>query len=79
MTKDNKMLVFGNNTILDEGILHSILIHMGGNVISYLLQFFTGIAHCHTYTSLLDDRDVVATIAERHGFIYVQAEIICMA
>ena len=26
MTKDNKMLVFSNNTILDEGILHSIFI-----------------------------------------------------
>ena len=49
---------------------------MGGNVIGYLLQFFAGIAHCHTYTSLLDDRDVVAAIAKSHGLINVQTQII---
>lgn len=76
MTKANKTLVFSNNTILDEGILHSILIHMSRNVIGYLLQFITSIAHCYTYTCLLDDRDVVAAIAERHGFFNVQAQII---
>ena len=62
-----------NNTILDESIFHSIFIHMSRNVIGYQLQFFTSIAHCYTYTSLLDDRDVVATIAERHSFFNVQA------
>ena len=77
MTKDNKMLVFSNYTILDEGIFHTIIIHMSRNVIGYLLQFITSIAHCYTYTCLLDDRDIVAAIAEGHRLFNVQAQIIC--
>ena len=61
---------------MDEGIFNTILIHMSRNVIGYQLQFFTSIAHCYTYTSLLDDRDIVAAIAERHSFFNVQTEII---
>ena len=64
---------FVEDTLVSQ---HTILIHMSRNVIGDLLQFITSIAHCYTYTCLLDDRDVVAAIAKRHGFFNVQAQII---
>ena len=57
---------------MKEGILNTIFIHMSRNVIGYLLEIISRIAHRNTDASLPDDGNIIAAIAESHGFIYVQ-------
>lgn len=65
---------------MEERILNTTFIHMSRNVIGYLLEIISRIAHRNTNTSLPDNGNIIAAIAESHGFIYVQTQIIshCM-
>ena len=49
---------------------------MSRNVIGYLLEIISRIAHRNTNACLPDDGNIIAAIAESHGFIYVQTQII---
>lgn len=61
---------------MEEGILNTIFIHMSRNVIGYLLEIISRIAHRNTGACLPDDGNIIAAIAESHGFIYVQTQIV---
>ena len=65
---------------MEERILNTIFIHMSRNVIGYLLEIITRIAHRNTGACLPHDGNIIAAIAESHGFFYVQTQIIshCM-
>lgn len=69
-----------NHAKMEEGILNTIFIHMSRNVIGYLLEIISRIAHRNTGACLPDDGNIIAAIAESHGFIYVQTQIVshCM-
>ena len=61
-----------NHAKMEERILNTIFIHMSRNVIGYLLEIISRIAHCNTGACLPDDGNIIAAIAESHGFFYVQ-------
>lgn len=65
---------------MEERILNTIFIHMSRNVIGYLLEIISCIAHRNTGACLPYDGNIIAAIAESHGFFYVQTQIIshCM-
>ena len=57
---------------MEERILNTIFIHMSRNVIGYLLEIISCIAHRNTGACLPYDGNIIAAIAESHGFFYVQ-------
>ena len=61
-----------NHAKMKEGILNTIFIHMSRNEIGYLLEIISRIAHRNTGACLPDNGNIIAAIAESHGFIYVQ-------
>ena len=61
---------------MSKSILHPILINRGRNIVCDFFKIITNISHRNTDTSLFNDGNIIAAIAESHGFIYVLAQII---
>ena len=52
-----------NHAKMEERILNTIFIHMSRNVIGYLLEIISRIAHRNTGACLPDDGNIIAAIA----------------